>query len=52
MDLAEIFERPTQVLRENGGKPKVDYCLKPKQWKEVMSWMKHMKFLHGYDVVF
>jgi hypothetical protein len=27
MDLAVICDRPTQVLRENGGKPKADYCL-------------------------
>jgi hypothetical protein len=44
MDLVVICDRPTQVLRENGGKPKADYCLKPKQQKEVMKWMKDMKF--------
>jgi hypothetical protein len=44
MDLAVICDRPTQVLRENGAKPKVDYCLKPKQRKEVMKWMKDIKF--------
>jgi hypothetical protein len=40
------------VLRENGGKPKADYCLKPKQPKEVMKWMKDLKFLDGYAVGF
>jgi hypothetical protein len=52
MDLAVICDRPTQVLRENGGKPKADYCLKPKQRKEVMKWMKDLKFLDGYAAVF
>jgi hypothetical protein len=47
MDLAVICDRPTQVLRENGGK-KADYCLKPKQQKEVMKWMKDIKFHDGY----
>jgi hypothetical protein len=52
MDLAVICDRPTQVLRENGGKPKADYCLKPKQWKEVMKCMKDMKFSDGYAAGF
>jgi hypothetical protein len=52
MDLAVICGRPTQVLRENGGKPKVDYCLIPKQRKEVMKWMKDIKFLDGYAAGF
>jgi hypothetical protein len=48
MDLAVICDRPTQALRENRGKPKADYCLKPKQQKEVMKWMKDLKFPDGY----
>jgi hypothetical protein len=48
MDLAVICDRPTQVLRENGGKLKADYCLKPKQRKEVMKWMNDLKFPDGY----
>src|SRR5688572_13610999 len=48
MDLAVICDRPTQVLRENGGKLKADYCLKPRQRKEVMKWMKDIKFPDGY----
>jgi hypothetical protein len=36
MDLVMICDHPTQVLIENGGKPKANYCLKPKQRKEVM----------------
>jgi hypothetical protein len=52
MDLAVICDRPTQVLRENGGKPKADYCLKPKQRKEVMKWMKDIKFPDGYAAGF
>lgn len=37
IDLAMICVPPTRVLRENKGKPKVDYCLKPKQRNEVMA---------------
>jgi hypothetical protein len=48
MDLAVICDRPTQVLRENGGKPKVDYYMKPKQQNGVMKWMKDLKFPDGY----
>jgi hypothetical protein len=52
MDLAMICDRPTQVIRENRGKPKADYCLKPKKRKEVMKWMKDLKFPNGYAVDF
>jgi hypothetical protein len=52
MDLVVICDRPTQVLRENESKPKVDYCLKPKQQKEVMSWTKNLKFSDGYAAGF
>jgi hypothetical protein len=52
MDLVVICDCPTQVLRENGGKPKADYCLKPKQREEVMKWMKDLKFLYGYAASF
>jgi hypothetical protein len=52
MDLAVICDRPNQVLRENGGKPKADHCLKPKQRKEVMKWMKDLKFPNGYATGF
>jgi hypothetical protein len=44
MDLAMICDRPTQVLRENRGRPKAEYYLKPKEQKEVMRWMKDLKF--------
>jgi hypothetical protein len=40
------------MLREIGGKPKADYSLKPRQWKEVMKWMKDMKFPDGYATGF
>jgi hypothetical protein len=52
MDLAMICGRPTQVIRENRGKPKAYYCLKPKKRKEVMKWMKDLKFPNGYAVDF
>jgi hypothetical protein len=52
MNLVVICDRPTQVLRENGGKPKADFCLKPKQQKEVIKWMKDLKFPDGYAAGF
>jgi hypothetical protein len=47
-----ICDRPTQVLRENRGKPKANYCLKLKQRKEVMKCMKDIKFPDGYAAGF
>jgi hypothetical protein len=52
MDLAVICDCPTQLLRENGGKPKADYGMKPKQRKEVMKWMNDIKFPDGYAAGF
>jgi hypothetical protein len=52
MNLVVICDHPTQVLRENRGKPKDDYCLKHKQQNEVMKWMKDLKFLDGYAAGF
>jgi hypothetical protein len=47
-DLAELCNRPTLELKETGGKPRSSFCLKPQQRKEVMRWMKGLKFLDGY----
>ena len=47
-DLAELCNRPTLELSESGGKPRASFCLKPKQRKEVMAWMKRLKFPDGY----
>jgi hypothetical protein len=41
-DLAELCNRPS------GGKPRAAFCLKAKERKEVMRWMKMLKFPDGY----
>jgi hypothetical protein len=45
-DLVELCNRPTLEL--NGGKPYALFYLKPQQRKEVMWWMKGLKFPDGY----
>jgi hypothetical protein len=30
----------------------VPFCLKPKEWKEVVSWMQDLKFPYSYTVGF
>jgi hypothetical protein len=40
--------RPSLELKVNGDKPHTSFCLKPQQWKEVMWWMKGLKFPDGY----
>jgi hypothetical protein len=49
-DLAELCNRPSLELKVNGGKPHTSFCLKPQQRKEVMRWMKRLKFHDGYAV--
>jgi hypothetical protein len=49
-DLVELCNRSSLELKINGGKPCVSFCLKPQQRKEVMWWMKGLKFLDGYTV--
>jgi hypothetical protein len=51
-DLAQIYNQPTLELNERGSKPHVPFCLKPKERKEVMSWMQDLKFRDGYIVGF
>jgi hypothetical protein len=51
-DLAEICNRPTLELTESGGKPRASFCLKPRQEKEVMRWLKNLKFPDGYAAGF
>jgi hypothetical protein len=51
-DLAQICNRPTLELTDRGGKPCVPFCLKPKERKEVMSWMQDLKFPNGYTMGF
>jgi hypothetical protein len=47
-DLAELCNRTSLELKVNGGKPRASFCLKPQHRKEVMRWMKGLKFPNGY----
>jgi hypothetical protein len=47
-DLAELCNRPSIELKVNGGRPRASFCLKPQQRKQVMRWMKWLKFPDGY----
>jgi hypothetical protein len=51
-DLEKLCNRPTQELNENGKKQHAQFCLKPKQKKEVMEWLKILKFPDGYAAGF
>jgi hypothetical protein len=47
-DLTELCNRPSLELKVNGGKSHASFCLKPQHWKEVMRWIKGLKFPDGY----
>ncbi|WVZ52608.1 hypothetical protein U9M48_003652 [Paspalum notatum var. saurae] len=47
-DLANICNRPTLELTASRGKPRAPFCLKPHERKEVLRWMKNLKFPDGY----
>jgi hypothetical protein len=47
-DLTELCNRPSLQLKVNGGKSCASLCLKSQQRKEVMWWMKGLKFPDGY----
>jgi hypothetical protein len=51
-DLVEICVQPTLILRPNQtghmGKPRAKYYLKPAERKEVLLWLKNLKFPYGY----
>jgi hypothetical protein len=49
-DIAHVCYRPSLELDERGGKLCAPFCLKVKDRKEVMRWMKRLKFLDGYTV--
>jgi hypothetical protein len=49
-DLAELCNRPSLELKVISGKPCTSFYLKPQQRKEVMRWMKGLKFPDGYAV--
>jgi hypothetical protein len=49
-DIAHVSNRPSLELNKRGGKPRAPFCLKVKYIKEVMRWMKMLKFPDGYAV--
>jgi hypothetical protein len=46
--LAMICHRPSLELSTCGTKPHAPFCLKAKERKEVMTWMKNLKFSDGF----
>jgi hypothetical protein len=47
-DIADACNPPSLELNERGGKPHAPFYLKVKDRKEVMKWMKTLKFSYGY----
>jgi hypothetical protein len=47
-----ICHRPSLELSESGHKPCAPLCLKPRERKEVMRWMKNLKFPDGFAADF
>jgi hypothetical protein len=45
--LAQLCNRPSLELKSSDGKPRASFCLKPKEKKEVLIWLKHLKFPDG-----
>jgi hypothetical protein len=51
-DLALIYNRPSLELKSHGGKPRAPFCLKARDRKEVLIWLKNLKFPDGYAACF
>jgi hypothetical protein len=51
-DLALHYNRPSLELKSSSGKPCTPFCLKPKERKEVLIWLKILKFPDGYAAGF
>jgi hypothetical protein len=51
-DLAMICQRPSLHLLASGTKPQALFCMKAKERKEVMTWMKNLKFPDGFAAGF
>jgi hypothetical protein len=47
-DIAHVCNCPSLELDERGGKPRAPFCLKVKDKKEVMRWIKRLKFPDSY----
>jgi hypothetical protein len=51
-DLALPCNRPSLELKSRGGKPHAPFSLKARDRKEVLIWLKNLKFPDGYAVSF
>jgi hypothetical protein len=51
-DLAQLCNRPSLELKSSSGKPRVPFCLKPKERKELLIWLQNLKFPDGYAAGF
>jgi hypothetical protein len=51
-DLALLYNRSSLELKSHGGKPCAPFCLKARDKKEVLIWLKNLKFPDGYATGF
>jgi hypothetical protein len=51
-DLTLLCNRPSLELKSRIGKPRAPFCLKARDRKEVLIWLKNLKFPDGYAVGF
>jgi hypothetical protein len=51
-DLALLYNRPTLELKSRGSKSRASFCLKARYRKEVLIWLKNLKFPYGYATGF
>jgi hypothetical protein len=51
-DLALLCNRPSLELKSHDGKPRAPFCLKARDRKEVLIWLKNLKFSDGYAACF
>jgi hypothetical protein len=51
-DLDMICHRPSLHLLSRGTKPQALFCMKAKERKEIMTWMKNLKFPDGFAAGF
>jgi hypothetical protein len=52
IDLALLCNRPTLELKSHGDKPRAPFCFKARDRKEVLIWLKNLKFPDGYAAGF
>jgi hypothetical protein len=51
-DLALLCNRPSLELKSRGSKPRAPFCVKARDRKEVLIWLKNLKFPDGYATDF